>query len=106
MVDGIPPGDPILAATMQKMGAADLLDAEDIEMTDWLITALNRDQINVGRGERVVILACGHEVVTRNLHRVKCWKCRFLLLNGYDYEGFRTGSIRDPLYGYWGKVTP
>lgn len=97
----IPPGDEELAATLRRLGAADLLLPEDIVLNDWLVTSLNRDKLKIGRGERVVQLACGNEIVTKNRHRAACPYCRYLLVHGYDYDGFRRLGLGDPLAGYW-----
>lgn len=102
--DPIPQGDADLAAFMQAHKADEYLEFEDIVTNDWLGTSFNRDKLKIGRGERLVILACGHEVVTSNQHRMKCPFCRYLMMNGYDYDGFRHLGGLDPLAGYWDRI--
>lgn len=100
----IPEGDADLAATLKRLGAVEYLEAEEIVQGDWLATAFNRDKLKIGKGERVAVLACGHQVITRNQHRMKCPFCRYLVKHGYDYDGFRHLNLPDPLAGYWHRI--
>lgn len=80
-------GDPELAAFMRRMGVK--APVERIVETDILATAFNMDRLKLP--ERIVRLACGHEIVTKNWRRAPCWKCHEMILNGEDYEAFRSG---------------
>lgn len=100
--DDIPPGDPELAAFMRSMPIR--FEQEEILSTDFLAGAFNRDRLKMGAGERIVNLACGHQTVTRNRGRATCPYCRYLILNGYDYDAFRRLGERDPLAGYWDRI--
>lgn len=94
MVERIPfvTGDTELAMTMRRMKVA--VPVEVIVETDWLATAVNRETL--GKDERVVILACGHYVVTANRKKVPCTKCHEMILNGEDYDLFRNGPLNTP----------
>ncbi len=80
-------GDPELAATMRRLKVR--APVEKIVDTDYLATALNRESIGPDLCKRVVILDCGHRIVTRNRRRAPCPTCHAMILNGEDYEAFR-----------------
>ena len=90
------PGDPILAAWMQANDPG--APVEKITGTDHLATAFNRDKLGPDLVNRVVDLACGHQVITRNAKRAPCPRCHRMILEGYDYDAFRNlRTIRDPI---------
>jgi len=80
-------GDPELAATMRRYWKKPPI--EKITATDFLATAINRETLGVDMCKRIVDLACGHKVVTRNARTCPCTICHKMILDGEDYEAFR-----------------
>lgn len=77
-------GDPVLADQMRRLKVK--APVERILMTDWLATAINKENLGL---KRVVKLECGHDEVTRNITKAPCSKCHAMILNGEDYDAFR-----------------
>ncbi len=82
-------GDPILAKTMRDAGIK--APIERILGTDHLATAFNRKKLGRNLLNRIVDLECGHRVITTNRKRAPCYECHEMILNGEDYEAFRSG---------------
>ena len=83
-------GDPELAKFQKRIWKKP--PVEKIVATDWLATALNRAKLGPDYAKRIVDLACGHKVITRNLRQCGCGVCHQMILNGEDYEAFRNRS--------------
>ncbi len=80
-------GDPELAAMMKRVWKKP--PVERIVQTDWLATAVNREKLGPDMCKRIVELACGHRVVTRNARTCGCADCHKMILAGEDYDAFR-----------------
>lgn len=78
-------GDPQLAAIMRRLRPK--APVERVTVIDWPATAMSRHRLN--EGQMVVILACGHDAVTRSQERAPCHRCHEMILNGEDYDAFR-----------------
>jgi hypothetical protein len=81
-------GDPQLAERMRQFKVK--APVEKIIATDLLATALNRDTLGDDLCKRIVDLACGHKAVTRNATSCQCSICHEMILNGEDYEAWRS----------------
>jgi hypothetical protein len=73
--------------------------SEKIVETDMLATAFNRDR-GLGAIRRIVILECGHRVVTRNRKSAPCARCDEMLRRSIDtgeedYDAFRHHGAQD-----------
>lgn len=49
----------------------------------------------VRTGERIVVLECGHYVLSRALYRAGCPRCGEMIRRGYDHDGFRRLGMPD-----------
>lgn len=75
------------------------LPAEKITLVDPLALVFNSETF-IRSGRRSVQLACGHWLITRNLNRAVCPRCKEMLRRSIedgseDYVGFRHGSRID-----------
>ena len=84
MAEGRQVSDPVLAEMMKGQRAP----VEKIERVDIPATILNA----FTDGRRVVQLACGHRIVTKNKKRARCPECHRMILSGEDYDYFRHGG--------------
>ena len=81
------PPDEVLAEKMRSLGVK--APVEKIVVTDYLLTAVNRDRLGADMRRRIVDLECGHKAVTSNARECACGTCHEMILSGRDYEGFR-----------------
>ncbi|HEP6431523.1 TPA: hypothetical protein VDB83_005855 [Burkholderia cenocepacia] len=49
-------------------------------------------------GKRIVVLECGHYVLSKSLHRAACPRCGEMIRSGYDYDGFRRLGMPDEFH--------
>lgn len=60
------------------------------------MTALPASGEALVRNGRLVMLECGHFIVTRALKRAGCPRCGEMIRAGYDYDGYRRlGNLDD-----------
>lgn len=81
------PGDTSLAEVNKRFNVKAPL--ERIVETNILMTALNQGKLDIKNLERVVDLACGHRVLTKNTKKCRCGVCQEMLDRGCDYDLFR-----------------
>lgn len=62
--------------------------SEKIISTDIFAMIFNAE-VFAKTGERVVLLECGHKILTRNRDRAHCPRCQHMFDSEYDWDGFR-----------------
>ncbi|MBL0928542.1 MAG: hypothetical protein IBJ15_00225 [Alphaproteobacteria bacterium] len=75
---------------------------EKIVETDLAATVSARGQLGDAMTRRIVLLACGHRAVARNLTKMVCPRCTEMLRRSMetgdvDYVGFRNGRREDDM---------
>jgi len=63
------------------------LPSEKIVRVDHYIMAFNPEIFNKTL-KRIVVLACGHNTLTKALDKAHCPRCQHMLDSGYDWDKF------------------
>ncbi len=61
----------------------------------WLVHIEALSARFLATGKRIVVLDCGHFVLTKALHRAGCPRCGEMIRSGYDHDGFRRLGMPD-----------
>jgi hypothetical protein len=62
--------------------------SEKIIRTD-IFALMHNTALFLESSKGVVLLECGHKVITRNVNRAHCPRCQKMFDDGYDWDGFR-----------------
>lgn len=64
----------------------------------WFAEIKARSEYFLKTGKRIVLLECGHYVLSRSLYRAACARCGEMIRSGYDYDGFRRLGMQDDFH--------